>query len=209
MKYAGFIKRTAAFFVDCFITGFLTFILYRISSSFFDVGVFKIGHYSLFPYPIFILLMLLNYFIFEIFGQASLGKCLLGVKIVNKDSSNLTLKNKILRLLIVGVFIIIILLPNILSSGSTRSNENCGYIFSTYHNILFPMSVLCLIPYVCLLFSSKKQTLYDKLTKSFIIDNQKRSYTFAVMILLIGILLLLPFFMKELMSALMEGKYAC
>ena len=205
MKYAGFIKRTAAFIVDCFISLLCSFNIFVL----FNLQDIKIGHYSLFPYPLFILLMLLNYFIFEMFGQASLGKLLLGLKIVNKDRANLTLINKILRFLIVGVFIIISLLPNFLPSQSTRGNENCGYILSPYYYNFLCLAIIGLIPYLCLLFSSKKQTLYDKLTKSFIIDNQKRSYTFAIMILLIGLLLLFPFFMRDLMGIIIEGQYEC
>lgn len=178
MKYAGFIKRTAAFFLDLLILLILNLFLMRVINP--------IGHIS--PFYCFIFIY---FFVFAIINQETLGKRFFGLKEVDKEGNKISAKNRLLRFLFIMILIIGTQLPNLFPSG--RFSESCGYIIkSNKYLYLLPIQFLCLISYMCLLFSHTKQTLYDKLTKTFIIEYKKRTILFALIILLIGLLLIVP-----------------
>ena len=178
MKYAGFIKRTAAFFLDLLILLIFNLFLMRVISP--------IGHISPFYYFIFI-----YFFVFAIINQETLGKRFFGLKEVDKEGNKISTKNRLLRFLFIMILIIGTQLQSMFPSG--RFTEQCGYMLeSNKYLYLLPIQFLCLISYMCLLFSHTKQTLYDKLTKTFIIEYKKRTILFALIILLIGLLLIVP-----------------
>ena len=178
MKYAGFIKRTAAFFLDLLILLIFSLFLVRVINP--------IGHIS--PFYCFIFIY---FFVFAIINQETLGKRFFGLKEVDKEGNKISTKNRLLRFLFIMILILGTQLQIIFPSG--RYIEQCGYMLeSNTYLYLLPIQFLCLISYICLVFSCTKQTLYDKLTKSFIIEYKKRTILFALIILLIGILLIVP-----------------
>ncbi len=178
MKYAGFIKRTAAFFLDLLILLILYLFLMWVISP--------IGNIN--PFYCFIIIY---FFVFAIINQETLGKRFFGLKEVDKEGNQISTKNRLLRFLCIMILIIGTQLQSIFPSG--RFTESCGYMIeSNKYLYLLPIQFLCLISYICLVFSSTKQTLYDKLTKTLVTENKKRTILFALIILLIGFLLIVP-----------------
>ena len=195
MKYAGFFKRTVAAIVDCLIIFLCAVISYKVIIMIFHPAVIATRDYLFRPwqyvfYPLFTLFILLYFFVFETLGQATLGKHLFALKVVDNQGNQLTLINKLLRFLFVIVFAVSTQLPNILCfEYMFPINEHNKYYFSSYNYIFGILVLLCIISYLCLIFSSKNQTLYDKITKTFVIENKKRP---TIIVWMIFLTLLLP-----------------
>lgn len=52
---------------------------------------------------------------------------------------------------------------------------NYDYLLIDRANVIsYIIALVCFVSYLCLLFSQKKQTLYDKLTNSFVIENKEK-----------------------------------
>lgn len=201
MKYAGFIKRTAAFFLDLLIL-LILFLFLKWGIGFNLQSYLQIGNISPFYFFIFI-----YFFVFAIINQETLGKRFFGLKEVDKEGNKISTKNRLLRFLFIIILIIGTQLPNLFPSG--RYSEQCGYILeSKKYLYLLPIQILCIIIYMSLIFSRTKQNLYDKLTKTFVTENKKRTILFALIILLIGLFLMSPLTLKDLLIS-MEPKTMC
>ena len=207
MKYAGFIKRTAAFILDCLIIFFCSIIFYKVITIVFHTTIIETRDYLFRPwqyvfYPLFTLFVLLYYFVFETLGQAGLGKRLFSLKIVDNRDNKLALKSSLFRFLYVIIFVISTLLTNILFfENKDPICIHFKYEFPLYNYIFWGITFLCIISYVCLLFFSKKQTLYDKLTKSFVIEEKKKlGFIAGFLVLFFTLPILILIFNKFLIS---------
>ena len=179
MKYAGFIKRTSAFVVDYFIIAVSSLVLGGIINSLlnysnvnfrgFEISSFKFVYYSCFAF-----LISIYYFVSEVKYQATFGKYLFGLKVINDKENKISLISQIFRFLFVLIFAVSISIPHIFFSMGAMP-INYDYVFIDRANFIsYIITLVCLISYLCLLFSQKKQTLYDKLTKTFVIENKER-----------------------------------
>lgn len=183
LVYAGFIKRTAAVCIDYSILPAVLFIemiswvthhheepMLRIEGEYSEPSIFTSPEVIM---PI--LLILVYYFIFEVKSNATLGKRLLGLEVVNAEGKSLTLKNKLWRFLFVVIFVLSVYIVFL----------NGGDELKCIHFFCLIVGVLCLFSYLSLLISPKKQTIYDKFTDCYIQDKKN------VVFLLTPILLIL------------------
>ena len=201
MKHAGFIKRTSAFFLDLLIL-LILYLFLKWGIGFNLQSYLQIGNINPFYFFIFI-----YFFVFAIINQDTLGKRFLGLKEVDKEGNKISAKNRLLRFLFIMILIIGTQLQSIFPSG--RYSEQCGYMLeSNKYLYLLSIQILCIIIYMSLIFSRTKQNLYDKLTKTFVTENKKRTILFALMILLIGLFLMLPLALKDLLIS-MEPETSC
>ena len=204
MKYAGFVKRSAAFVIDCLVIGICSFILYKITVLLFNPAAIKISTGILYPsrylsYSSLIIISLVYYFICETLGQATLGKRLFSLKVIDNQGNQLTLINKLFRFLFVIVFVVSTQLPNILYfENEFPINENNKYWVPSCNYIFWSVGLFCIISYLCLALSSKNQTLYDKLTKSFVLEEKKKLDYLADKVALIGMAIIIFIFIMSL-----------
>ena len=141
------------------------------------------------------------------FVTVTTDKALEKAKEVDKEGNKISAKNRLLRFLFIMILIIGTQLQSIFPSG--RYSEQCGYMLeSNKYLYLLSIQILCIIIYMSLIFSRTKQNLYDKLTKTFVTENKKRTILFALMILLIGLFLMLPLALKDLLIS-MEPETSC
>jgi uncharacterized RDD family membrane protein YckC len=206
LVYADFIKRTAAVFVDILFVVISSSILARIMFNLINPSDIYIGGYLGFRIYGHILVLSIcsllftsiYVLIFEGKYQATLGKLLLGLKVVNAEGTPLSLKNKLFRFLFVIIFIISTLVPYILFLGELRPVTAYDSLVEGMNLVFYIIVLLCFISYLCLIFSPKKQTLYDRLTKTFVVENKKRSNIIAWIVFLILLLPILILFLQNL-----------
>lgn len=202
MKYAGFIKRTAAFFLDYFLIAIISLFLGGMTNSSInlseihfkgiDIPQFRLAYYS-----VFIVLILIYYIVLEGTEQATLGKNLLGLKVVNKEGKNISLPSKFFRFLFVLIFAVSISIPHLFFSMGVMP-VNYDYVFIDRANFIsYIIAFVCFISYLCLLFSQKKQTLYDKLTKTFVIEDKEKPTFIPWLIFILGVLPILILYLSN------------
>ena len=193
--YAGLIKRSAAFIIDfCIIVIFFIIEdLIFINSSYIpntlvidsypNTFTFKI----LFIYFILMLFVFAYYFIFEVKSNATLGKRLLGLEVLNEEGKSLTLKNKLWRFLFVVIFTTSLQIVSIVVSlGADGMCAHEDFSLPIYICIFCLIGFLCLFSYFSLLISSKKQTIYDRLTSCCIQDKKKSMFISTWLLLVLG-----------------------
>ncbi len=204
MKYAGFIKRTAAFVVDYFIIAVSSLVLGGIINSLvnypnvnfrgFEISFFRFVYYSCFAFFISI-----YYLVSEVKYQATFGKHLFGLKVVNSKENKISLISKLFRFLFVIIFVISFNIPQVFFSMGAMP-INYDYVLIDRCNIIsYIIAFVCLISYLCLLFSQKKQTLYDKLTKTFVIEEKEKSKVIAECLLVPGVLICIFYLCRFIM----------
>lgn len=202
MKYAGFIKRTAAFVVDYFIIAVSSLVLGGIINSLvnypnvnfrgFEISFFRFVYYSIFT-----ILTLVYYLVSEVKYQATFGKHLFGLKVVNSKENKISLISQIFRFLFVLIFAVSIHIPHIFFSMGAMP-INYDYVLIDRCNIIsYIIAFVCFISYLCLLFSQKKQTLYDKLTKTFVIEDKEKPTFIPWLIFILGVLPILILYLSN------------
>ena len=179
LVYAGFIKRTAAFVVDYFIIAVCSLVLGGIINSLISVSNvnfkgFEISFFRFIYYSCFALFISIYYLISEVKYQATFGKRLFGLKVVNNKGNKISFISSLFRFLFVVIFAVSIHIPHIFfSTGAMLVNYD--YLLIDRANVIsYIIALVCFVSYLCLLFSQKKQTLYDKLTNSFVIENKEK-----------------------------------
>lgn len=201
MKYAGFIKRTAAFVVDYLLIVVCSIVIGGIISRLINYPYvnfkgFEIPFFRFIYYFVFTILTLIYYLIAEGKYQATFGKRCFGLKVTNQAGNNISFISNLSRFLFVMIFAVSIHISHIFfSMGAKPINYN--YLLIDRVNIIsYIIAFLCIISYLCLLFSSKKQTLYDKLTKTFVIEDKEKSGVIASCLLVSGALICIFYLCK-------------
>ena len=203
MKYAGFIKRTAAFFADSFfLISFSLVVLFFYFYINYSINTSDIPDNWYFYYLSFLIILFpIYYLIFEgLLGQASLGKRFFALRVVPFEGEKLSFKQKFFRLLFALVFSLSAQLPNLLFFITIKINPYDPFI-TKCNFFLYLIALASLISYLYLLLAPKKQTWHDKITTTAVIEYKKRFSVFAWIVFVIG---LLPVLLYPILSILLK-----
>lgn len=199
--YAGFIKRSAAFFLDYLFLMFSSFIcLFFTLKKISEKADIPEDWYIYFLSAL-IIIFPLYYFIFEIvLGQASLGKRFFALRVVPFEGEKLSVKQKYFRLLFALVFSVSAQLPNFLFFITIKINPYDTFI-TKCNFFIYLIALASLISYLYLLLAPKQQTWHDKITKTAVIEYKKRFSAFAWIVFVIW---LLPILLYPILSILLK-----